>query len=150
MKTIKLMVAALALAAFTGCSKDDNGSQTGGDLTARWNQTKSVTKISGESYSQDYENSELDCGKDFLEFKDDGTVIRTTYSKDPDTNACMETPGSPIEYTKDGNTLVIAGGLYGGTYTIKKLTSSALTIESTNTSAGITTVTDTYFTKASS
>jgi len=149
MKMIKVMMAALIVAAFTGCSSsDDNGSQTNGDLTARWNETKTVAKISGETYNNPYDQNETGCAKDFIEFKDDNTAVRTIYFHNGD-NVCTEDSSTPVEYQHTGNQLIIGNGYYAGTYTVKKLTSNELVIESTDSTGSITTVTTIYFTKAS-
>ncbi len=149
MKKIKILFAVLIVTSFAiSCSSDDGGDPTGGDLTARWNETKTILKVSGDEIRQDYVNGALTCGKDYIEFTDAGIATRVVYGKDGDNN-CIENPGTPAEWSRNENTLVISNGYYGGTYTIKKLTNSQLTIESTSTSGSITTVTTVYFTKAS-
>jgi len=149
MKTIKVLLAALIVTAFsTSCSKDDDGNSTGGDLTAKWNQTKTVLKISGETYNQPYDENQAGCDKDYLEFTDAGMLIDVVYYDPAGAETCAEDSTDPVAYTKSDNTLTIAGGEYGGTYTIKKLTGSNLEIEQTSTAGGLTTVTTVYFTKA--
>ena len=149
MKTIKVLLSALVISAFSfSCSSDDDGSSTGGDLTARWNPTKTIVKISGESFTQNYTSNEPGCDKDYIEFTDGGLVNNAIYFKNAE-EVCTQDAATPVEYTRTDNTLVIADGEYGGTYEISKLTGSELQIKQTSTSGGITSETTVYFSKAS-
>jgi hypothetical protein len=153
MKTIKVVLAALVISAFsfTSCSSDDEGSSTGGDLTAKWNPTKTIVKIAGEEFDEPYESNEPGCSKDYAEFTDEGDFNFVIYVEDPNTpGACVASPATPQTYTKSENTLVISGGQYGGTYTITRLTGSELRVKQTSTTGGITSETTIYLTKASS
>jgi hypothetical protein len=151
MKTIKVVLAALVISAFsfTSCSSDDEGSSTGGDLTAKWNPIKTIVKIAGQEVEQPYEENEPGCSKDYVEFTDAGAFNNVIYFKNAD-NVCTEDSGAPVTYTRNENTIVISGGEFGGTYTITRLTGSELRVQQTSTSGGITATTTIFLTKASS
>jgi len=148
MKKIKFFAVALAVGALSfSCSSDDNENPLGGDLTAKWNIVKTVLSVSGENYPTPYGGNEPGCDKDYIEFTDDGFVNDVIYYHNA-SNACAEDAATPQEYTRTDNTLVIAGGEFGGTYEITKLTGSELQIEQTTTAGGLTTTTTVYFSKA--
>ena len=148
MKKIKFLVAAFVAVAFSvSCSSDDSEDLLGGDLTARWNQTKTVVKISEESFTQQYNSNEPGCDKDYLEFTDGGQLNDVIFFKNA-SDICTEDASDPQTYARTDNTLVISGGEFGGTYEIIRLTSSELRIQQSSTSAGVTTTTTVYFTKA--
>lgn len=152
MKTIKVLFASLVISAlsFSCSSSDDGGNPTGGDLTARWNQTKTVTKISSESYTTNYNDNQTGCSKDFLEFNDDHTTRFVVYNMSGD-GVCQESPATNLSaWSRTDNTLVIGGSNanYSGTFQIIKLTGSDLQLQSSNTTGGTTTTTTIYFTKA--
>lgn len=149
MKTLKVVLAALVVSAFSfSCSSDDDGgSSTGGNIVARWNPTKTVVKISGETFTQNYESNEPGCDKDYLEFTGGGLVNDVIYFKNA-SDVCTADAATPVSYSKTDNTLVISGGEFGGTYQITKLTGSALQISQSSTSGGLTSTTTVYFTKA--
>jgi len=148
MKKIKFFAVALALGAIAfSCSSDDSENLLGGDLTAKWNPTKTVVKISGETFNEPYDSNEAGCDKDYIEFTDAGLMRDVIYFHNA-SNVCTEDAATPQEYTRTDNTLVISGGEFGGTYEITKLTSSELQIAQTSTSGGLTTTTTVYFSKA--
>ena len=148
MKKIKFLVAAfIAVALSASCSSDDSEDLLGGDLTARWNQTKTVIKISGESFTQEYDSNEPGCDKDYIEFTDGGQLNDVIFFRNA-SDVCTEDASTPQTYTRADNTLVISGGEFGGTYEIIRLTNSELRIQQSSSSAGITTTTTVYFSKA--
>ncbi len=148
MKKIKFLAVALAVGALSfSCSSDDNENPLGGDLTAKWNVVKTVLSVSGEDYVTNYESNEPGCDKNYIEFTDDGHVNDVIYFHNA-SNVCTEDAATPQEYTRTDNTLTIAGGEYGGTYEITKLTNSELQITQTSTAGGLTTETTVYFSKA--
>ena len=148
MKAIKVLLAALVISGFAAsCSSSDDGDSTGGDLTARWNETKTVQKISGETYNYPYTGNNPSCDKDYIEFTDGGSFNRAIFNQDIH-NVCIESADNVYEWQKTDNTLAISGGDYGGTYEIKKLTDSQLTIQKEETTGSVTTTFIIYFTKA--
>jgi len=152
MKTIKVLLTALVISGISvSCSSDDDGGNpTGGDLTAKWNQTKTVTKISSETYTEDYEDNSPSCGHDYLEFTDDNEVNFAVWNLNGDLECSESFATNLAEWQRDGNTLIIGGTnvYYSGTYEIKRLTGSQLQIQSSSSSGGTTTTTTIYFTKA--
>lgn len=148
MKKIKFLVAAFIAVAFSAsCSSDDSEDLLGGDLTARWNQTKTIIEISGESFRQDYDSNEPGCDKDFIEFTDSGQLNDVVFFRNS-SEVCTADAAVQQTYARTDNTLVISGGEFGGTYEIIRLTNSELRIQQSSSSAGITTTTTVYFTKA--
>jgi hypothetical protein len=150
MNKIKLFAAALAIGALSfSCSSDDSENLLGGDFTAKWNPIKTVIKISGETFEEQYDSNQAGCDKDFVEFTEANTVNNVIYYDPAGAVTCAEDAEPIQEYTRTDNTLVVSGGQYGGTYEITKLTSSELRLEQTSTAGGgITTVTTIYFNKA--
>lgn len=149
MKKIKLFTAALAIGALSfSCSSDDGEDLLGGDLTARWNPTKTVIKISGETFEEPYDLNQPGCAKDYIEFTDANTLNNVIYYDPAGAETCAEDAEPVQEYTRTDNTLVIGGGQYGGTYEITRLTNSELRIAQTSTAGGLTTTTTVYFNKA--
>lgn len=152
MKTIKVLMSSLMIAGLlftTSCSDDDEGSVTGGDLTARWNPDKTVTRIAGEDFETDYDH-DPDCTKDYVEFTEDPNVVNIISFAEVD-GTCQGIPsGTPTTWTRNDDTLIITGSpTYSGTYEIIRLTGSQLRIRSTNSAGGIETTTTIYFDKAS-
>ena len=149
MKKIKFLVAACIAVAFSAsCSSDDSEDLLGGDLTARWNQTKTVLKVSGETYTEPYESNQAGCEKDYIEFTD-SNLLNNVVFVDPAGPVTCEASAEPAqEYLRTDNTLVIAGGDFGGTYEIVRLTSTELRIRQSSTVGGITTEATIYLSKA--
>lgn len=150
MKKIKFLVAAfIAVALSASCSSDDSEDLLGGDLTARWNQTKTVIKISGETFEEPYTSNQAGCQKDYIEFTEANTVNNVVFYDPAGAETCAEDAEPIQEYSRTDNTLLIGGGQYGGTYEITRLTNSQMRLEQTSTAGGgITTVTTIYFEKA--
>jgi hypothetical protein len=152
MKKIKvLMLAVLATGFFAmSCSSDDKEDPTGGDLTAKWNQTKTVTKVSGETLTDNYDDNQVGCDKDYLEFTDDSHVTFVVYNMNADGDCEQSTASNLSTWARNENTLMIAGTNpnYSGTYEIIRLTGSELQLRTENTTGGTTTTTSIYFNKA--
>ncbi len=147
MKKIKVVLATLIMAGLTltSCSSDDS-SGTAASIVGKWNETKTVTKISGSTVTQTYENEE-GCDKDFVEFKAGGTLDRVTYF----TNAsddCEASSQTGVGYTKTDDVLVINGSIYEGTYEITKLSGSELRVVTEDNTGGTSFTTTIYFKKA--
>lgn len=148
MKTIKVVLAALVISGLSfSCGSDDGEDPMGGDLTARWNETKTINKISGETYTIPYDDNQPGCPKDFIEFTESGTFNRAIYVEDIN-NDCVTSADVAYEWQREGNDILISGGNYGGEYVIKKLTSSDLVIEREEIVGSTTTVYTIYFKKA--
>ncbi len=154
MKTIKLFMSALlitGLMSTTSCSSDDDGgSQTGGDLTARWNPTKTVTKVgNGDDESTPYGDNDPDCNKNYVEFMENGTVRIVAFTSPFD--ECQEfVDAEATTYTRTENMLTIVGNdNYDGVYEIIRLTNSELRIREETNAGGVTITTTIFFTKAS-
>jgi len=147
MKKIKVVLATLVFSAFAlSCGSDDEN-PLGGDLTAKWNQTKTVTRISGVNTTDNYTGNDPNCEKDYLEFKDNGDVIFAVWNENADGD-CQESFASDLtEYQKTGNTLIIGGtnASYSGEYQIARLTGSELQIKKTSNAGGGTEITTTIY-----
>lgn len=155
MRKMRLFLSALAASAVLfACSDDDDngGSQTSGNIEARWNPTKTVVEVGGEDFTQNYDLNEAGCPKDYIEFADPNTLSYVIYFKNA-SNECTPDAGDTGTWTKNDNTLIIDGITVGGddisgTYEIVRLTGSELRIRTSNTTGGITTTATVYFTKA--
>lgn len=147
MKKIKVVLATLVIAGLTltSCSSDDS-SGTAASIVGKWNETKSVIRVSGQNVTQTYEN-EPGCDKDFVEFKAGGTMDKVVYFKNA-SNACEADAETAVGYTKTDDALVINGGFYEGTYEITKLSGSELRIVTEDNLGGATATTTIYFKKA--
>jgi hypothetical protein len=154
MKKMRLFLSALAASAvlFACSDSDDNGPQTGGNIQARWNPTKTVIKVAGEESTENYNLNEPGCDKDYIEFAGANVLNYVIFFKNASA-VCTPDAGEAGIWAKDDNTLTISGleigGFdYSGTYEIIKLTGSELRIRTSSTIGGIPTTATLYFTKA--
>jgi len=116
MRKIKLaMLTSLAVLSFS-CSSDD-GATTSGDLTTKWYNKE--TKVFGETIP--YDDHEA-CGKDYLEFKDDGTGAFVDIYE---CNAYSD----PFTYTRSGNNITVTGSGFSQTAKIMELSSTTLKVK---------------------
>lgn len=150
MKKMKLVVAMFVVAGMTlvGCGSDDSGPAAPAEITVKWNQTKTVTQVANSAPVEVlYEDNVADCTKNYVEFATPNVYKDVVYFKQ--SGQCQANSATPGTWTKsDDNLTIVNGGDLTGTYKITKLTSTELNIMSENTSAGVTTKTTVYFTKA--
>ena len=113
MKKILCMIAVLA--AFASCSKDDNENDKG-TVLGKWNYNQVSATINGELVVGDYPGNEEGCPKDFLDFKQNGTVSVTDYSKE---NSTCQSEVNDGTYAISGNSVSVAidGGTFSGEIT---------------------------------
>ncbi len=111
MKKILCMIAVLA--AFASCSKDDNED---GTVLGKWNYNQVSATINGELVVGDYPGNEEGCPKDFLDFKQNGTVSVTDYIKE---NSTCQVEVKDGTYAVSGNSVSVAidGGTFSGEIT---------------------------------
>ncbi|HEX9980348.1 MAG TPA: lipocalin family protein [Flavobacterium sp.] len=152
MKNLKSLFAGILAVCFvlTSCSNDDDNNENnlGGNLQSRWNIDKTTIKAgSGNTQTFDYTLDESGCDKDYLEFTS-GNVLNYVVYVHNASNECEADMAPAGTYTRTGNTVVIIGEQYPGTYEIKRLTGSELRLESSATVANVTTVTTLYLKKA--
>jgi len=146
-KVLKTSVLLLATAFFASCSSDDDGNSVSGNLEAKWTPTKTVYKVGGQSSSDNYEDNEPGCDKDYLEFMANGTVKNAVYYKNA-SNVCTEDSATDGTWVKDGSSLTISNSSeYDGVYTIKKLNGSELQVQTSETIAGVSATVTLYFQK---
>ncbi|MDD3003865.1 lipocalin family protein [Flavobacterium sp.] len=148
MKKIKALMVAFVMAGMTvvSCSSDDS-SGPAPEITAKWNQTKTVVKIGNQSVTQKYKDNTDGCTKNYIEFAAANVFNDVVYFKQG--GDCQESAAAPGTWTKSDKTLTITnGGLLSGTYEIAKLSGSALELKTQNNEGGITSTTTIYFTKA--
>ncbi len=150
---MKLWMASLMIAGMvfsTSCSSDDDGgSQTGGDLTARWNPDRTLIKVGNAQESNTpYPDNNPNCDKNYVEFTDDNNVRIVVYTRPFD--VCEENINpTATTYTRNDLTLVIDGHeTYDGTWDILKLTGSELRIRREVNSGGVNVRTTVHFKKA--
>jgi hypothetical protein len=149
MKNLKVAITALTIAglSLTSCSSDDS-SGTAASIVAKWNQTKTVTKVGNSgNITQSYQENEVGCDKDYIEFTANGAVNDVIYFKNA-TNVCEADLATPTSYTKTDNAMTIAGGEFQGVYEITKLSGSQLIIKSIENVSGNEITTSIYFNKA--
>lgn len=114
----KLIVFALLAIVSFGCSSsDDSVSVTEEKLVGKW--YYSTTKVAGQTFP--YDDHE-DCGKDYVEFKADGTLF------DVDVWDCEVYDDLVGTWTIDGNKIVIASFGEVLTGTVKKLNANTLVV----------------------
>lgn len=150
MKKIKVVLASLTIATLTltSCSSDDS-SGTSVSIVGKWNPIKTVIKSSGSTITQDYDENEAGCAKDFIEFVEGGVLRNVIYFKNAE-NACTEDAAEPEVWAKTDDELTITGGEYDGTYEITKLSGSELRVTQTESLGGTTATVTVYFKKAAS
>lgn len=94
MKTLRLPMLIATALLVVSCSSDD-GPTTSGELTGKWYNKE--TKVGGHTYP--YDDHEA-CGKDYLEFKTDGTgAFVDIYECNPYSD--------PFTYTRSGNDVTL-------------------------------------------
>jgi hypothetical protein len=119
MKNTFLALGAIALT-LGACSSDDDGPTIDyAQLTQKWYYVSE--KVGGETIP--YDDHEA-CGKDYLEFKEDGTVIDADVW-DCDAGTPM-TDTQTMSYERDGKNLSISAFGFTQTGKIKKLTSTSM------------------------
>lgn len=152
MKKLKLASLFLAGVMLVGCSNDDNnGPQTNGDLTARWNPDKVLREIGNDDQTTPYDGHEPGCEKDFVQFNDDNTVTIAEYTTvfgncQQNVDPTVTTFTRP---TNDPTRLIINGSVnYQGDYEIIMLNNSDLRIQKVDNVAGSEIKTTIFFKKA--
>ena len=118
MKKAFVMLSALAMLA--ACSDDDD-SPDYGKLTRKWYNVSE--RVGGETIP--YDDHEV-CGKDYLEFFDNGT------GRFVDVFACEPTASDEMEFswTRSGNKITVSGMGITQQVTIHKLSATTLEIKS--------------------
>ena len=147
MKKIKALMVAFVMAGMTvvSCSSDDSGPAP--TIEGQWNQTKTIVKINNSSVKENYEDNVDGCDKNYIEFATGGVYNDVVYFKQG--GVCQANTATPGTWTKSDDILTIADGAsLSGTYEIVKLSSGALQIATSDVTAGITSTTTIYFTKA--
>lgn len=147
----KLKVAALAFSAifFMGCSDDDNnGPQTNGDLTARWNPDKILVEIGNDDQTTVYDDHEPGCEKDFIEFNDDLTFTFAEFVTLSGGCQMFVDPAVASWSRNELNLNITGSPSYSGQYTILVLSNSELQIQKTDNTAGSIIKTTIFFKKA--
>lgn len=155
MKNVKLLLSVLVASTLMfSCSSDDGGgSSTGGNIEARWNPTRTIVEVNGDTFlNEPYDENEPDCEKDYIEFTNPNVLNFVVYVQGAG-GQCETSTADPATWSKNDNTLVvddlfINGEDFSGTWTITRLTGSELRIKKDMTSAGVTTTSKIYFTKA--
>jgi hypothetical protein len=148
MKKIKILLAAVAIAGLglNSCSSSDDGSDTQASIVGKWTPIKTVTKFNGASSTQTYDDNEIGCDKDYVQFVDGSVFNNVVFNKNTD-NDCIETAADPEVWAKTDDTLTITGGEFDGTYEVIKLTNSELRISDQESIAGNDVTVTVYFQK---
>lgn len=147
MKKIKALMVAFVLAGMTvvSCSSDDSGPTP--TIDGKWNQVKTLVKLSGQSITQQYTDNVTGCDKNYIEFAAGGTFNEAVYFKAV-SGACQTDMFPAGTWTKADKMLSITNsGNLSGTYEIIKLSNSELQISTDNNEGGVTTNTTVYFNK---
>lgn len=143
-KFLKISTCLFATALFFSCSDDGDGGGVAASIEGKWTPSKTVYKIGGATQTENYEDNEMGCDKDYVQFNADGSLKNAIFFKNAD-NVCTEDANTVATYTKSGSTLNINGGEYDGSYTIKKLNSTDLQVETTETIGGVSATVTVYF-----
>ncbi len=150
MKKIKALMFAFVLAGMTvvSCSDDDNAGPAA-TIDGKWNQTKTVVSLNGQSVTQNYNENVAGCDKNYIEFAAASVFNEAVYFKAAGSGDCQIDMADAGTWSKSDATLVINNsGFLAGTYTITRLTASNLEIATTDNVGGITTTSTVFFTKA--
>lgn len=146
MKKIRFAIAAVAMAGMlsVSCESDDN-TEAPGNLEGKWTPTKTITVVGNGSPSETtYDGNQAGCDKDYREFVAGGTYRYGVWYLNA-TNACTEDvifstwskSGDAVTIVDTNPDALIKSPPDAGTYTIMKLTSSELRLESTASSGGV-------------
>ncbi len=101
--------------AFSSCSNDDNDDQNG-TLIGKWNYNQVSATINGELVVGNYPGNEEGCPKDFLNFRENGTVAVTDYTKE---NSACQSEVTEGTYAASGTSVSVAidGATFSGQIT---------------------------------
>jgi hypothetical protein len=142
-KSITILL--LFVTVLTSCGSDD-GPSVPPTILAKWTPNRSVLEANGSRITTNYDDNVAGCDKNFVEFTAANVFRNVVFFKNA-SNVCAEDEADPTTYTLTDDNLVIAGGLYGGNYTIFRLTNNELAIRNTETISGVATTVTIYFTK---
>ncbi len=150
MKKIKALMFAFVLAGMTvvSCSSDDDGGPAA-TIDGKWNQTKTVVELGGQSITQDYDDNVAGCDKNYIEFAPSNVFNEVVYFKAAGSGDCQTDMADPGTWSKNDQTLTINNsGFLSGTYEITRLAGNNLEISSTDSAGGVTTKTTIFMTRA--
>lgn len=121
---LSIMAATLV---FSACSKDDSTDSTG-TVLGKWNFNQISTTLNGELVVGKYPGNEEGCPKDFLNFKENGTLEETDFIKQ---NSACQSQLKQGTYSINNNLISIGidGEIFDGQIT--KLTNTDMIIKGT-------------------
>jgi hypothetical protein len=135
--------ALISILNFTSCSSEDDSS-TSSSIVGKWNFSKISTTINGvTSPEMDYDDNELGCPKDFVEFKTGGIYTEGDYSG----STCL-LDSSAGTWVQSGSNITITQGTDVFTAEVVSVTSTTLKVKATETDSGVTITINITFTKA--
>ena len=120
-KILYIIAVSLAL---SSCSNDDNDDQNA-TILGKWNYNQVSVTINGEFVVEEYPGNEQGCSKDFLNFRENGTVALTDYSKE---NTACQSEVKEGTYVMSGTSVSVAidGGTFSGQIT--QLTNTTMVV----------------------
>lgn len=122
MKKLFLLGLIVCSALLTSCSSDSGSSNNSVSIVGKWEYFKEGIKVGDNENLMPYDHFNESCGKDFLEFKSNNTLLHNEYG-----STCELNTYNDGTYTRSGNTISLDDG--SGTVinaTIKELTDSTL------------------------
>ncbi|MGV8992764.1 MAG: lipocalin family protein [Flavobacterium sp.] len=123
-KFICIIVVAFA---FGSCSNDDNN-KASGTILGKWNYNKVSATINGQLEVGNYPGNEEGCPKDFLNFRENGTVGSNNYKK-TNLDCDLEVIDGTYAVSNNSVSVSIDGGNFSGEIT--KLTSTEMIVKGT-------------------
>lgn len=146
MKKLGILVASALLVgmSFTSCSSDDDSNDVG-SIVGKWNYDRIKTSVSGQVISDEpYDDDEETCERDYLNIRANNTAEFGDYYLDP---GCV-LDSYESTYVRTGNKITITDDEDVETAEIVSANSTTMVLRFTQTSEGVTGVSDVSFTKA--
>lgn len=123
----KILFMLTVILTFAACSKDDND-ENNGTILGKWNYNKVSYTLNGELVATNYPGNEEGCPKDFLNFKENGTVDSNNYTK-VNSNCDNQVIAGTYALSNNNVAVSIDGGNFSGV--INKLTSNEMIVKGT-------------------
>jgi hypothetical protein len=117
MKKLFFLASIICVTLLTACSSDSDSTS----IVGKWEYFKEGIKVGDNENLMPYDHFHVSCGKDFLEFQSNSTLLHNEY----DSNCELNTYNDGT-YTRNGNTILFDNGSEVVSATIKELTNSTL------------------------
>lgn len=131
MKKLFLLSAIALGLTFTSCNKDDDGGNNSAPLEGKWYYSEEGIGANGQVVLQDYDDHEVGCEKDYIEFLEGGVFKDVDYY-----NTDCESYTDTTVWERSENTVTVGTGEFSQTAKITLLNSNVLKLTVTENMGG--------------